>query len=120
MTLLGSTGCAPSATEGGFSNPAPGARAYAIEDAVKFNQRSEIPHIVECLCSDDELLRYMAIGALIRMTGQDLGYQFADPEPLRFVAYQRWRQWTIDEKLAPPEQSYASTIFPPARPRPQW
>ena len=119
-TGLALSACAPSATEGGFSNPAPGARIYAIEDAVKFNRRDHIPQIVECLCSDDDLLRYMAIGALQRMTGQDLGYQFDDSEPLRFSAYQRWRQWTIDQHLAPPEQAYASTIYPPARQRPSW
>lgn len=120
LALVAALGCAPSATEGGFASPAPGARIYAIEDAVKFNQRSQIPNIVECLCSDDDLLRYMAIGALQRMTGQDLGYQFDDPDPLRFVAYKRWQQWTIDEKLAPPQREYASTIYPPARTRPQW
>ncbi|MBM4101456.1 MAG: HEAT repeat domain-containing protein [Phycisphaerae bacterium] len=120
VAAIALTACAPSATEGGFSNPAPGARIYAIEDAVKFNRRDQIPQIVECLCSDDDLLRYMAIGALQRMTGQDLGYQFDDPDPLRFAAYQRWRQWTIDQHLAPPEQAYASTIYPPARQRPSW
>ena len=113
-------GCAPSATDGGFSNPAPGARVYAIEDAIKFNRREQIPEIVECLCSDDDLLRFLAIGGLQRMTGQDLGYKFDDQEPLRLVAYRRWRQWTIDQHLAPPEQSYSSTMFPPSRPRPQW
>jgi len=117
---LALNGCAPSATEGGFSNPSPGARVYAVQDAVKFNRREQIPQIVECLCADDDLLRYLSIAALQRMTGQDLGYQFDDPEPLRFVAYERWRQWTIDQKLAPPEQAYASTIYPPSRPRPQW
>jgi hypothetical protein len=120
LTTVALAACAPSATEGGFANPAPGARIYAIEDAVTFNRRDQIPQIVECLCSDDDLLRFMAIGALQRMTGQDLGYQFDDPEPLRFAAYQRWRQWTIDQHLAPPEQAYASTIYPPARQRPSW
>lgn len=112
--------CAPSATEGGFNNPAPGARAYAIEDAVKFDRRDQIPQIVECLLSDDELLRFMAIGALYRMTGQDLGYRFDDPEPLRLASCALWRQWTIDQKLAPPENTYTSTIYPPARDRPSW
>ncbi len=113
-------GCAPSATEGGFNNPAPGARAYAIEDAVKSGSRSQIPEIVECLCSDDDLVRFLAIGALQRMTSQDLGYQFDDSEPLRYAAYLRWREWTIDQHLAPPRQAYSSTIFPPARALPQW
>ena len=120
LNFLPSPGCAPSATEGGFSNPAPGARVYAIEDAVKYNRREQIPQIVECLCSDDELVRFMAIGGLQRMTGQDLGYKFDDPDPIRLVSYRRWRQWTIDEHLAPPEQAYSSTMYPPSRPRPQW
>lgn len=121
VTLLALlAGCAPSATEGGFSNPAPGARVYAIEESVKFNRRSDIPSIVECLCSDDELVRFMAIGALKRMTEQDLDYRFDDPEPMRIAAYKRWQEWTIAEHLAPPMQAYSSTIYPPVRPRPQW
>ena len=120
LICLPLSGCEPSATDGGFSNPAPGARVYAIEDAVRYNRREQIPQIVECLCSDDELVRFLAIGGLQRMTGQDLGYKFDDPDPIRLVSYRRWRQWTIDEHLAPPEQAYSSTMYPPSRPRPQW
>jgi len=108
--------CAPSATEGGFKNPAPGAQVYAIESAVREERKQQIPEIVECLRSDDDLVRMMAIGALERMTGQTLGYDFTDPLPLRLEGYRRWRAWVIAERLDPPPRPQSSTIYPPPQP----
>jgi hypothetical protein len=108
--------CAPSATEGGFKNPAPGAQVYAIESAVREERKQQIPEIVECLRSDDDLVRMMAIGALERMTGQTLGYDFADPLPLRLQGYRRWREWVVAQRLDPPARPQSSTIYPPPQP----
>lgn len=108
--------CAPSATEGGFKNPAPGAQVYAIESAVREERKQQIPEIVECLRSDDDLVRMMAIGALERMTGQTLGYDFTDPLPLRLEGYRRWREWVIAQRLDPPARPQSSTIYPPPQP----
>lgn len=109
-------GCAPSATEGGFKNPAPGARVYAIESAVREERRQQIPDIVECLRADDDLVRMMAIGALERMTGQTLGYDFADPLPLRLEGYRRWKEWVVAQGIAPQQRPATSTIYPPPQP----
>lgn len=109
-------GCAPSATEGGFKNPAPGARVYAIESAVRDERRQQIPDIVECLRADDDLVRMMAIGALERMTGQTLGYDFADPLPLRLEGYRRWKEWVVAQGMAPQQRPAVSTIYPPPQP----
>jgi hypothetical protein len=108
--------CAPSATQGGFKNPAPGAQVYAIESAVRDERKQQIPEIVECLRSDDDLVRMMAIGALERMTGQTLGYDFADPLPLRLEGYRRWREWVVAQRLDPPARPQSSTIYPPPQP----
>jgi hypothetical protein len=108
--------CAPSATEGGFKNPSPGAQVYAIESAVREERKQQIPEIVECLRSDDDLVRMMAIGALERMTGQTLGYDFTDPLPLRLQGYRRWKEWVVAQRLNPPARPQSSTIYPPPQP----
>lgn len=116
VSVWACTACAPSATEGGFKNPAPGAQVYAIESAVREERKQQIPEIVECLRSDDDLIRMMAIGALERMTGQTLGYDFTDPLPLRLEGYRRWREWVIAQRLDPPARPQSSTIYPPPQP----
>jgi hypothetical protein len=89
---------------------------YAIESAVRDERKQQIPEIVECLRSDDDLVRMMAIGALERMTGQTLGYDFTDPLPLRLEGYRRWREWVIAQRLDPPARPQSSTIYPPPQP----
>lgn len=116
LSLWTCAACAPSATEGGFKNPAPGAQVYAIESAVREERKQQIPEIVECLRSDDDLVRMMAIGALERMTGQTLGYDFTDPLPLRLEGYRRWREWVVAQRLDPPARPQSSTIYPPPQP----
>ena len=116
LSVWACAACAPSATEGGFKNPAPGAQVYAIESAVREERKQQIPEIVECLRSDDDLVRMMAIGALERMTGQTLGYDFTDPLPLRLEGYRRWREWVIAQRLDPPARPQSSTIYPPPQP----
>ena len=116
LSIWACAACAPSATEGGFKNPAPGAQVYAIESAVREERKQQIPEIVECLRSDDDLVRMMAIGALERMTGQTLGYDFTDPLPLRLEGYRRWREWVVAQRLDPPARPQSSTIYPPPQP----
>jgi HEAT repeat protein len=65
-------------TEGGFSSPVPAARINAIEAASRANDRSAIPQIVEALTSDDAAVRFTAIAALQRMTGETFGYRAED------------------------------------------
>ena len=43
-------------------------------------------NLVECLRSDDPLVRFMSIGTLSDITGQTKGYRHDAPEALRMVA----------------------------------
>lgn len=79
--------------QGTFSDPAPGAQMYAIDDAARSGNHAAIPNLVECLGSDDDLVRFNAIEALRQLTGQDLGYRFDDPSALRREAILRWQEW---------------------------
>ena len=68
----------------------------AIKDAADKNDRKAIPRLVHDLDDRDSAIRFAAISALQRMTGQDLGYRYFDNEWDRRAAVQRWRQWLQD------------------------
>jgi HEAT repeat protein len=68
----------------------------AIKDAADHNDRKAIPRLVQDLDDHDSAIRFAAISALKRMTGQDLGFRYYDGEWDRRSAVQRWRQWLKD------------------------
>jgi hypothetical protein len=67
--------CGQTLTEGGLGSPVPAARINAIDATSRVNDRSAIPQIVEALTSDDAAVRFTAIAALQRMTGETFGYR---------------------------------------------
>jgi HEAT repeat protein len=77
------------------SDSAPSA-VPAIKTAADDNDRAAIPRLVQDLDDHDSAIRFAAISALKRMTGQDLGYKYYDSEWNRRSAIQRWRQWLKD------------------------
>ncbi len=94
-------GCAPSTFEGGFASGAPAPRVAAIEQVRRSRDRSQIPQVVECLGSEDTLVRVEAIRCLKDLTGQTFGYD-PDASPLeREPALRRWETWCREEGLAP-------------------
>lgn len=90
VMLLPLTACGPSALDGGFDSANPAARMYAIEHAVRNGDTGAVKHIVEQLDSDDPAVRFLAIGALERLTGQTRGYDHAAPAEQRQQAIARW------------------------------
>ncbi len=85
--------CGPSAIDGGFDSANPAARMYAIEHAARQGDTSAIKQIVEQLDSDDPAVRFIAIGALKRLTGETLGYDHAAPLEQRELAIKRWEKF---------------------------
>ncbi|MFO0829254.1 MAG: hypothetical protein U0572_14040 [Phycisphaerales bacterium] len=101
--------CAPAPTDSTFDSPVPGARVDSIENAVRAWRRNPQSlsvaaryGLVESLRSDDPLVRFAAIGALQEITGQDRGYRYDDPEPLREAAILKWVAWA---KSSEPERA---------------
>ena len=101
--LLG-TACAgpPAASEGDFDSPSPGARMYAIEEAIRQGDTSKTPQLVEQLDCDDPAVRMLAISALQRLTGVTYGYHYDDPPYIRRAAIQRWVDAVNGVPAAPP------------------
>ena len=95
-------GCeAPSITRGGFKSGSPAARTHAIEvtineaDSTGRISRDNVKSMVELLNADDDLVRFMAISALSKVSGDDLGYRFFDPQALRFRSVEKWRTYAL-------------------------
>ena len=65
----------------------------AAAEVIRSEDTSRVRELIVLLDSDDPALRLLAINGLERLTGQTLGYAYADPEPKRMVAIDRWVHW---------------------------
>jgi hypothetical protein len=65
----------------------------AIKDAASDDDRRAVPRLVQDLEDNDPAIRFAAINALQRITGQTFDYRYYDDETQRKPAVQRWREW---------------------------
>jgi HEAT repeat protein len=80
-----------------ITSDSPASAIPAIKQAADRNDRTAIPRLIEDLNDPDSAIRFAAIQALEKMTGQTLGYRYYDDEVQRRPAVQRWRQWLKDQ-----------------------
>lgn len=73
----------------------------AIKAAADHDDRSAIPRLVQDLGDHDPAIRFAAISALKRMTGQDLGFCYYGDEWDRSQAIGRWQKWLKDHPSPP-------------------
>lgn len=102
-------GCAPGVFEGGIHEAATGPRVAAIARVEATNDRAAIPQVVECLASNDPVVREAAIRCLHSLTGTTLDYRAGDPPLQRAQAVDRWVKWCRDEGLAAPDGGAITT-----------
>ncbi len=76
-----------------FGSADPAERSLALAQAASRDREADLPHIIALLDSDDPAVRMFAQQTLVERTGQTLGYHFADPEPDRRAAVDRWVAW---------------------------
>jgi HEAT repeat protein len=85
------------------------ARIAAIKRVAASKDRSAAPQLVAALEDEDPAVRFFAIGALHRMAGDRLDYDYFDDADARKPAVARWRQWLTDQGLdvqsPPPRRS---------------
>jgi len=65
----------------------------AIREAGRRRDARAIPQLVAALKSDDPAIRFYAIQALDRITGQTLGYRYFDDEDARAKAVESWESY---------------------------
>ena len=105
MLLVGAAvgGCYSPDAKSLSSDSAPSA-IPAIKSAAVQDNRDALPRLVEDLDDPDSAIRFAAISALRRMTGQDFGYRYYDSPWARRPAVMRWRLW-LKEKPSPANAS---------------
>ena len=77
----------------GLESSSPTVRIMAIKQVGDSKDSSAVPQLVDCLQSDDESVRFYAVGALRRITGTDRGYDYKASPKSRGGAIKRWREF---------------------------
>ena len=80
-------------------DPDPAAKIPGMTDAVADRDLSDLDRLIEDLESDDPAVRFYAIEALERLTGEANGYSYYADEDARRQGVRNWRQW-LDERRA--------------------
>ena len=92
VSLAAACGCSPREPQRiGATDPT--ANIPAIQEAARENDRAAIPQLVRQLESDDPAVRFYAIEALQRLTGETFGYRFYDDADERRPAVERWKRY---------------------------
>lgn len=80
----------------------PLANIPAIQQAARDNDYKAIPALIGQLDSDDGAVRFYAIVALHKLTGQTFDYHFYDDTDERKPAIARWKQWSHEQTRPTP------------------
>ena len=91
----------------GLQNEDPSQRVQAAVQAGNARMPQAVPLLVDRLDDQDVEVRFAAIGALRRITGEDFDYRFNEPADLRAPAVGRWRQWLARENKPAPRADTA-------------
>ena len=88
------------------TDPDPGVKIPAIKQSVArhADDAATVRQLVKDLDSDDPAVRFYAIEALCRLTGERKGYNYFESDPeVRRPAVDRWRAWVIDQGMTMPQ-----------------
>ena len=87
-------GCSGYAGPRSIVNEDPAVKIPEIKTAVNRGDRKAMPQLVKDLDSDDAAVRFYAVEALRRLTGETLGYDWtADDRHARRPAIARWEAY---------------------------
>ena len=86
-------------------NPDQSGKIPAIKEAVEEHDPAAVRQLVKDLDSDDGAVRFFAIEALERLTGESFAYHYYDDEDERRPAVLRWRQWLAEWEAAAEEKA---------------
>lgn len=90
-------GCRADRSEPAFriESPDPAERIRSIRAAAEAGDAASIPQLVDRLDDEDESVRFFAIAALARLTGQRFDYRAFDPPTARRASVARWREYVV-------------------------
>jgi HEAT repeat protein len=93
LTLALLTGCSARSGPRGLASDDSAEKIPAIKRAGEQRDGRTIPLLIKELNNDDPAVRFYAIEALERITGQTLDYHYYDSEASRAAAVGRWEKW---------------------------
>ncbi len=101
LLVLAAAGCGPSGPElyQQFQDEDPAVRIKAIVQAGKLKDQKSVPYLVDRLTDSESDVRFFAIIALQKITGEDKGYKPWEPDAKRKEAVGRWRQYLEERNL---------------------
>lgn len=97
LLLLVLPGGCTSSLKPDIQSPDAGERILGIRQAGEHKDRTAVPLLVDRLEDEDEAVRFYAILALDKITGQRLGYDYTKPAAERLPAIERWRRYVRGE-----------------------
>jgi hypothetical protein len=68
-----------------------------MKEAAHIGDRKTVPQLMIDLESDDPAVRFYAIDALRKLTGEDFGYRYYDDNDQRKPALAHWKQWLASQ-----------------------
>ena len=111
-TWLTLAGCAapPTPYPQALISERPAERIAAIKHAAEIGDKSVVTILVQRLEDPDEAVRFFAIIALEKLTGERFGYQYYDSQVERARAVERWRRYLQEHRptASQPEEGTAS------------
>lgn len=83
------------------------AKIPGMKHAGQTHDRSALPGLIDSLNDDDPAVRFFAIAALEKFSGDRFGYEYYLDEEQRKPSIARWREWLKQQQQqqpdAPPE-----------------
>jgi hypothetical protein len=105
MVVCWCTGCAAPPIKPVLTDPDPSVKIPAMRQAVQRHDQSAIPILIKNLENDDPAVRFYAIDALRKLTGQDFGFLYYSDDDVRRPAVERWKSWLAAKTPAPAASS---------------
>ena len=97
-SLLFITACSETGYRSNIQAPYSNDRILAIREAGERQDRLAIPLLVDRLEDEDAAVRFYAILALERITGDRLGYRYEESATDRNEAVERWRRYAAGQR----------------------
>ena len=93
LSFVGACESRPLSYRAAIQSANPDDRILGIRAAAEVRDRHAVPLLVDRLEDEDEAVRFFAIIALDRITGQRFGYDYALPASQRARAVELWREY---------------------------
>jgi HEAT repeat protein len=93
LLLVGACESKPGVYRAAIQSANPDERILGIRAAGEAKDQHAVPLLVDRLEDEDEAVRFFAIIALDRITGQRFGYDYALPASRRARAVELWREY---------------------------